>query len=122
MTLRYLQPICCSPFPPGVPHEPNRTPVSSPRRIKPSVQISCTGLSCVSHQGLWGRFVLDGFQLTALAASVSLQRSVLPSLPNSEFGLWTLGFRGHLCVHFRYRPMTCSPSLGWLCRSTPCAS
>ena len=33
-----------------------------------------------------------------------------------------LGFRGHLCVHSRYVPMTCSPSLGWLCRSTPCAS
>src|SRR6516165_3199460 len=35
------------------------------------------------------------------AASISLQRSVLPSPPNSGFGLWTLGFRGHLCVHFR---------------------
>jgi hypothetical protein len=32
-----------------VPHEPNRTLVSSPRLIKPSVQISCTGLSCVFH-------------------------------------------------------------------------
>src|SRR5258708_29171727 len=30
-----------------------------------------------------------------------------------------LGFRGHLCVHFRYSPMTCSPSHGCLCRSTP---
>jgi hypothetical protein len=29
--------------------------------------------------------------------------------------------RGHLCVHFRYSPTTCSPSHGWLCRSTPCA-
>ena len=28
-------------------HEPNRELVSSPRRIKPSVQISRTGLSCV---------------------------------------------------------------------------
>jgi len=44
-----IQPICCSPFPLGVPHELNRTPVSSPRLIKPSVQISCTGLSCVFH-------------------------------------------------------------------------
>jgi hypothetical protein len=33
-----------------------------------------------------------------------------------------LGSRGNLCVHFRYGPMTCSPSHGWLCRSTPCAS
>ena len=29
---------------------------------------------------------------------------------------------GHLCVYFRCSPMTCSPSHGWLCRSTPCAS
>ena len=32
-------------FPVGVPYEPNRKLVSSPRLIKPSVQISCTGLS-----------------------------------------------------------------------------
>ena len=25
-------------------------------------------------------------------------------------------FRGHTCVHFRYGPMTRSPSLRWLCR------
>ena len=25
-------------------------------------------------------------------------------------------FRGHLCVHFRYGPVTRSPSHGWLCR------
>jgi len=36
-----------SPFPLGVPHEPNRRPVSSPRRIKPTVQISRSGLSCL---------------------------------------------------------------------------
>ena len=29
------------------------------------------------------------FSWKELAASVSLQRSVLPSPPNSEFGLWT---------------------------------
>jgi hypothetical protein len=32
------------------------------------------------------------------------------------------GFRGNLCVHFRYGPMTRSPSHRWLCRSTPCVS
>jgi len=36
-----------SPFPLGVPHYPNRKPVSSPRLIKPSVRISRTGLSCL---------------------------------------------------------------------------
>src|ERR1700687_2095822 len=45
-----------------------------------------------------------------LVASVSLQRSMLPSPPQCGFGLWGLGFRGHLCVHFRYSPMTRSPS------------
>ena len=51
-----------------------------------------------------------------------VQRSILPSPPQCGFGLWVLGFRGHLCVHFRYSPMTCSPSQGWLCQSTPCTS
>jgi hypothetical protein len=36
-----------SPFPLRVPQYPNHKLVSSPRLIKPSVQISCTGLSCV---------------------------------------------------------------------------
>ena len=27
---------------------------------------------CVSHQGLWGRFVLDGFQLTARTTRYAL--------------------------------------------------
>jgi hypothetical protein len=36
-----------SPFPLGVPHYPNRKPVSSPRLIKPSGRISRTGLSCL---------------------------------------------------------------------------
>jgi hypothetical protein len=57
-----------------------------------------------------------------LAASVSLRRSMLPSHPNRGFGLWISDSRGHLRVHFRYSPMTCSPSHGWLCRSTPCTS
>jgi hypothetical protein len=30
--------------------------------------------------------------------------------------------RGNLCFHFHYGPMTCSPSHGWLRRSTPRAS
>ena len=38
-----------SPFPLRVPQYPNRKLVSSPRLIKPSGQISCTGLSCVFH-------------------------------------------------------------------------
>jgi hypothetical protein len=50
-------------------------------------------------------------------ASVSLRRFMLPS-PNR----WGLGFRfkefrGHLWVHFRYGPVTRSPSLRWLCQS-----
>src|SRR5262249_5490417 len=35
------------PFLWGVPHEPTRRPVPSPRRIKPTVQISRSGLSCL---------------------------------------------------------------------------
>jgi hypothetical protein len=31
-----------SPFPLGVPHEPNRKPVSNPRRVTPSMPISST--------------------------------------------------------------------------------
>jgi hypothetical protein len=52
-----------------------------------------------------------------LAASVSLQRSMLPSPLRGRAWPLDLRSRGHLCVHFRYGPMTCSPSLGWLCRS-----
>ena len=37
----------CSPFPLGVPHEPNRKPVSSPRRVAPSVRISRTRRTCL---------------------------------------------------------------------------
>ena len=36
--------------------------------------------------------------------------------------LWVLGFRGHLCVHFRCSPMTRSPPKRWLCRSASFAS
>src|SRR5215467_9436214 len=56
------------------------------------------------------------------AASVSLRRSILPSLYDRELGLWGLAFRGHLCVHSRYGPMTRSPSQEWLCQSTSFAS
>src|SRR5215469_10463756 len=56
------------------------------------------------------------------AASVSLHRSILPSPYDRELGLWGLAFRGHLCVHFRYGPMTRSPSQEWLCQSTSFAS
>lgn len=38
----------------GVPHEPNHNPVSSPRRIKRSVQISRTALSCLLHVKVYG--------------------------------------------------------------------
>ena len=41
-----VQPIRCSPFPLGVPHEPNRKLVSSPRHFKPIVPISSNGLTC----------------------------------------------------------------------------
>src|SRR5215469_13328013 len=56
------------------------------------------------------------------AASVSLRRSILPSLYDRELGPWGLAFRGHLCVHSRYGPMTRSPSQEWLCQSTSFAS
>src|SRR5215472_4085398 len=42
-----VQPSWVSPFPLRVPHYPNRKLVSSPRRIKPSVLLSSTGLSCL---------------------------------------------------------------------------
>jgi hypothetical protein len=45
-----------------------------------------------------------------------LRRVMLPSPKIRGLGLWSLSFRGHLCVHFRYGPMTRSPSLRWLCR------
>ena len=38
---------CYSPFKLGVPQYPDRKPVSSPRLIAPSVQISCTGRTCL---------------------------------------------------------------------------
>ena len=41
-----VQPIRCSPFPLGVPHEPNRKLISSPRHFKPIVPISSNGLTC----------------------------------------------------------------------------
>jgi hypothetical protein len=37
---------CCSPFPLGVPHYPNREPVSSARGLKPIVPISGNALTC----------------------------------------------------------------------------
>ena len=42
-----VEPSRFSPFPLGVPHYPNRKPVSSPRHIAPSVQISPTGRTCL---------------------------------------------------------------------------
>ena len=38
-----------------------------------------------------------------------------PNLEGSASGVHL--FRGHLWVHSRYGPVTCSPSQGWLCRS-----
>src|SRR6266481_3456556 len=43
-----------------------------------------------------------------------------PMTVSSASGAWLFG--GHLCVHFRYSPRTCSPSQGWLCQSTSFAS
>jgi hypothetical protein len=73
-------------------------------------------LTCPSHRAV------ANAPPERLAASVSLRRSMLPSPPNRGFGLWIPDFRGHLCIYFRYGPMTRSPSHGWLCRSTPCTS
>src|SRR5437879_11784854 len=36
---------------------------------------------------------------------------MLPSLYGRELGLRGSAFRGHICIHFRCGPMTCSPSL-----------
>src|SRR5207248_11163336 len=48
-----------------------------------------------------------------LAASASLRRSMLPSPSSWGFGPGATHFRGHLCVHFRYGPMThCHPKDG----------
>ena len=44
------------------------------------------------------------------AVSVSLRRTMLPSSSSEDFGLWGDYFSRLLCVHFRYGPMTCSPS------------
>jgi hypothetical protein len=41
--------ICCSPFPLGVPHYPDRELVSSPRHIARSERISRTTRSCTVH-------------------------------------------------------------------------
>jgi len=42
------------------------------------------------------------------AASVSLRRSMLLSPSGFEGSApWASHFRGHICVHFRYGPMTC---------------
>ena len=45
-----------------------------------------------------------------------LRRSMLSSPVWGEFDLRIFRFRGHLWVHLRYGPMTCSPSLRWLRR------
>jgi len=42
-------PICCSPFPLGVPHQPSREPVSNPRHVERSRRFSRTPLSCSLH-------------------------------------------------------------------------
>jgi len=44
------------------------------------------------------------------AASVRLQRSMLPSPVTRGLGHWSSTFRGHLCLYFRYGPTTRSPS------------
>src|SRR6516225_6622493 len=47
--------------------------------------------------------------------SVSPRRAMLPSPRDRGLGFRILVlFRGHLWVHFRYGPVTCSPSLRWL--------
>ena len=47
---------------------------------------------------------------------------MLPSPRKRWLGLRILVlFRGHLWVYFRYGPVTCSPSLRWLCRSASSA-
>ena len=38
------------------------------------------------------------------------------ALPVAGSASGALHFRGHLCVHFRYSPVTRSPSQRWLCR------
>ena len=45
-----------SPFPLGVPHYLDREPVSSPRHIAPSVQISRTGRTCLLRTKGYGAY------------------------------------------------------------------
>jgi hypothetical protein len=45
-----------------------------------------------------------------------MRRPMLPSPPKQGLGLRVDLFRGYFCVHFRYGPVTRSPSLRWLCR------
>src|SRR5712691_4239681 len=51
------------------------------------------------------------------AASVRLRPSMLPSAlrPRARHSR-VPHFRGHLCIHFRYGPVTRSPSRRWLCQ------
>jgi hypothetical protein len=43
----------CSLFPLGVPHYPNRKPVSNPRHVARSVRISRTTRSCTVHNKVY---------------------------------------------------------------------
>src|SRR5207247_8493353 len=53
------------------------------------------------------------------AAPASLRRTRLPSPRIRGLGLQDWVFRGHLCVHFRYSPVTHSPSFRGLGRWAP---
>src|SRR5258707_5803706 len=56
-------------------------------------------------------------------ASVSPRHAMLPSPRRRGLGLQVfILFRGHFWVHFRCGPVSCSPSLRWLCRSASSAS
>jgi len=57
--LRKAEPIRCSPFSLGVPHELHRESVSSPRLVERSVRISRTPLSCPLRSKGYGAYHVE---------------------------------------------------------------
>src|SRR5215467_465856 len=99
---------------------PSRLPPIS--RFTPVIRVPAPPISRRGEEGFSSCSVHPCHRAVATAppecpaASVSWRRSMLPSPYQRGLGLCGKKFRGHLCVHFRYGPMTRSPSPGWLCR------
>src|SRR5262245_7945921 len=66
----WVGPSGCSPFPPGVPHSPDRESVSNPRHVERSRRFSHTPLSCPLHpKGYLTYLVGSAFSSTATSAT-----------------------------------------------------